>query len=119
MKSEKITGKKLGDTVTTLRVVWIEIGLSVSEMNSSEVTTLRVVWIEILLGYNNISVYKVTTLRVVWIEMAIQLLPIVNRVLSPPCGWCGLKYNLCEEKVIVYLSPPCGWCGLKYGKRIL
>ena len=56
--------------------------------------------------------------------------------MSPPCGWCGLKYLSWDCKSDAYIvttlrvvwieislptvivsgkaSPPCGWCGLKY-----
>ena len=55
-------------TVTTLRVVWIEIKKVIVNSVALDVTTLRVVWIEIFVHYSH-------------------TLPVS----SPPCGWCGLK----------------------------
>ena len=54
---------------------------------SSTVTTLRVVWIEIHSKPNSDRATFVTTLRVVWIEFtrAIILLCCSR---SPPCRWC-------------------------------
>ena len=34
----------------------------------------------------------VTTLRVVWIEIKIDCFVDADE-LSPPCGWCGLKFH--------------------------
>ena len=99
-------------TVTTLRVVWIEIGLTVYALiitssppcgwcglkllgkgitnRRGEVTTLRVVWIEIKLQSYFDAYGYVTTLRVVWIEIFCQSHKQLV-LTSPPCGWCGLK----------------------------
>ena len=62
------------------------------------VTTLRVVWIEICLNLRKGMVIMVTTLRVVWIEI-VKHFDIFRIFESPPCGWCGLKYQ--KECIIV------------------
>ena len=55
----------------------------------------------------------VTTLRVVWIEI-IKILDTNNiQTMSPPCGWCGLKFVNFYAWGLLAVSPPCGWCGLK------
>ena len=78
-----------------------------------EVTTLRVVWIEIQNSKENYSRFHVTTLRVVWIEIHLRKITL-HLCLSPPCGWCGLKYFHRKSFQQGLSSPPCGWCGLKY-----
>ena len=77
--------------VTTLRVVWIEIGILLDAAATQAVTTLRVVWIEIFIA----SADEITSM-------------------SPPCGWCGLKFTWKSWLPETKASPPCGWCGLKY-----
>ena len=57
----------------------------------------------------------VTTLRVVWIEISIMSCDKIQG-LSPPCGWCGLKYISSHLLSFTFPSPPCGWCGLKFTK---
>ena len=78
-------------TVTTLRVVWIEIALYTEMLLYPSVTTLRVVWIEISATLGFVKSLMVTTLRVVWIEIYVRK-HTANLSASPPCGWCGLKY---------------------------
>ena len=78
-------------TVTTLRVVWIEIIIARSHTKSFIVTTLRVVWIEIVYTATVTGTNNVTTLRVVWIEIN-YFLSLNECCQSPPCGWCGLKF---------------------------
>ena len=57
------------EEVTTLRVVWIEIGCTGAVQTQRLVTTLRVVWIEIEEERDVMVAEFVTTLRVVWIEI--------------------------------------------------
>ena len=65
--------------------------LRLYERSSAQVTTLRVVWIEIMRSRSHRYKTNVTTLRVVWIEIIIGCgVELYN--LSPPCGWCGLKF---------------------------
>ena len=78
-------------SVTTLRVVWIEILRQIVFILAIAVTTLRVVWIEISPLVSIPAGHPVTTLRVVWIEIsALASSSFFSR--SPPCGWCGLKF---------------------------
>ena len=60
-----------------------------------------------------ISLQTVTTLRVVWIEIFIASADEITSM-SPPCGWCGLKFTWKSWLPATKASPPCGWCGLKY-----
>ena len=43
------------------------------QSHSGTVTTLRVVWIEIRVEINIVYIHGVTTLRVVWIEISVTL----------------------------------------------
>ena len=63
-------------TVTTLRVVWIEIRVEINIVYIHGVTTLRVVWIEISDMEMMIGSNAVTTLRVVWIEIFKAFVPM-------------------------------------------
>lgn len=40
------------------------------------------------------------------------------KLLSPPCGWCGLKYADGQHFHFHGLSPPCGWYGLKSQEQL-
>ena len=94
MKSDYMERLKNAAEVTTLRVVWIEIGGRRGTKEAGSVTTLRVVWIEIYLSPIIDNAYMVTTLRVVWIEILDVIIRAYTVKPSPPCGWCGLKLKL-------------------------
>ena len=59
------------------------------------------------------DVFAVEAFAASWIEIEPNLRKLSSSTSSKPLRLRGLKYNLCEEKVIVYLSKPLRLRGLK------